>query len=354
MTSRKMPIALAVVAVLALLVALLPGLLSACKTEGPTFTEAVEEVYKHCDADALNFRAASKGMQLAFKPCGSNNFVHFTWSINGLNLYYQASQGGWVLKDTGENYPLRVGIPRARPAWLTADMLAYADASGRKIGVYQVSSHILNLLELDQVEPEQLTRGKEVDEVLYMAAETPGGVRDIYRLAVNTAESEKAFQWMDLGVEDFTYQPLVDTVCYRELGGKDVVCARAEDGEELVRVEGRLRGGLSTDGRYLVTEGPGEPVKVFPEGAGEKPSFLPEEIVPPALWIMDVQAGKEILWEGVHGTQFEWYGAAPYYGSFLLWGFDGLESNRNVTLVDLRNYMKGQGWNVPLPQSVRL
>jgi len=349
-SSIRIPLLLALAAAL-----LVPALLPACgDSEGPTFTEAVEEVYKHCDADTLNFRAASKGMQLAFKPCGSNNFMHFTWSTNGLNLYYQATQGGWVLKDTGENYKLRIGVPRARPAWLTPDMLAYPDASGRKIGVYQVSSHILNLLEIDQVEPEQLARGAEADQLLYMAAETPGGVRDIYRLTVNTAESEKAFGWMDIGVESFTYQPLADAVCYRELGGKDVICARAEDGEEIVRVKDRLRGGISTDGRYVVTEGPGEPVKVFPDGAEDQPSYIPTEIVPPALWILDVQAGEEILWEGVHGTQFEWYSAAPYYGSFLLWGFDGLESNRNVTLIDLRNYMKGQGWEVPLPQRVSL
>jgi hypothetical protein len=53
----------------------------------------------------------------------------------------------------------------------------------------------------------------------------------------------------------------------------------------------------------------------------------------------------------VHGTEFEWYQAAPYYGSFMLWGFDGMENNRNVTLYDLRNYMKGADWEVPVQRS---
>ena len=320
--------------------------------DGPTFTEAVETVYTPCDADDIKFRSASHGIQLAFRECGSNNFKYFTWSPNGLNVYYQASQGGWVRKDTGENYPLRIGAPRAGSTWLNSELLAYPDADGQKIGIYQVSSHILNLLEIDQVHPEQLQAGIEADEVLYLASETPGGVKDVYRLSANTAESEKAFLWMDMGVDAFTYTPAVDIACYTEMGGKDVICARGETGDEVIRVVGRTRGAISTDGRYLVTEGPGAPVKVFADDSIPRPDFMPETITPPALWITDVASGDELLWEGVHGTSFEWYSAASYYGSFFLWGYDGREVNRNVTLVDLRNFMKGKGWSVPLPQIV--
>ncbi|MCP4870568.1 MAG: hypothetical protein GY898_17835 [Proteobacteria bacterium] len=312
----------------------------------PSFTEAVADVYTPCSAETLNFQAASKGVQFAFKPCGSNNFIHATWSPNGLKLYYQASQGGWIRKDTGENYRLRVGVPSARPTWVNSELMAYPDSSGSKIGIYQTSSHILNLLEIPHVNPEQLARGIGADHVLYLAAETRGGVQDIYRLEANTAETEKAFLWMDSGVEDFTYRPESDTVCYRELAGKDVICADGETGKELVVVKDRLRGALSKDNRYLVTEAPGEPVKIFDDDR-ERPDYLPTTVTPPALWILDLETGKEVLWEGVHGTNFEWYDAATYYGSFMLWGFDGHETNRNVTLVDLRNYLKGQGWDVP-------
>ena len=98
-------------------------LLPACARTGDapderTFTEAVADVYAHCSADTLNLQAASKGIQFAFKPCGSNNFIHSTWSPDGLKLYYQATQGGWIHKDTGENYRLRVGVPSGRPTWI--------------------------------------------------------------------------------------------------------------------------------------------------------------------------------------------------------------------------------------------
>jgi len=136
------------------------------------------------------------------------------------------------------------------------------------------------------------------------------------------------------------------------MAAKDVVCARGEDGEEIVRVADRKRGGVSRDGRYLVTEGDGAPVPVVPEGE-TLPDWIPKEVIPPALWIRDLETGKEVLWEGVHGDQFQWYDAATYYGSFMFWGVDGVELNRNVALVDLRSYMKGQGWEVPLPQVVQ-
>ena len=57
---------------------------------------------------------------------------------------------------------------------------------------------------------------------------------------------------------------------------------------------------------------------------------------------------KRAVWAGVHGTAFQWYEAAPYFGAFMLWGFDGVETNANIPLVDLRSFLKGQGWDVPI------
>ncbi len=332
------------------------ALLTGCaRDEGePTFTEAVATVYTPCEPSAIQAAAGLHAMQLAFSPCGSNNFMHHGWSPDGLSLYYQANQGAWVKRDNGENYPLRIGHPRANPAWLNPEMLAYADADGRKIGIYQISAHVLNLVELDQVHPEQLQKGKELDEVLYMASDMPHGFKDVYRFHANTGESEKAFEWMDGGVETFTYEPHVDVTCFRELAGTDVVCRRGEGGELLIRVKNRDRGTLSTDGRYLVTEGDGQPVAVYGDDkvgrmrAENAPDFMPTEITPPSFWIHDLETGKELLWDGVHGTNFRWYEAAPYFASFMLWGFDNMELNRNVPLVDLRHFLKSKGWAVPL------
>ena len=75
-------------------------------------------------------------------------------------------------------------------------------------------------------------------------------------------------------------------------------------------------------------------------------------LVPPSLWIYDTETGEEVQWTGVHGTHFQWYDVTPYFGSFLLWGLDSMESNRNVALADLRPYLRGQGWKPPLPGKV--
>jgi hypothetical protein len=331
-------------------------LLTACKSapDEPTFSEAVKAVYKACDADELKLRAGAKGMQLAFAACGSNNFSWFKWSPDGLTLYYQANQGAWVRRDTGENYPLRIGMPRSNPAWLNGEMLAYADSDGRKIGVYQIRSHVLNLIELDVVNPEQLHKGIADDEVLFLASDLPDGNKEVYRFFANTGETEKAFPWLSAGLETFTYTPEQDIVCYREFSAEDVQCRKGRDGADVVEVKGRKRGSLSADGRYLLTEGDGAPVPMYSDDeagrarAAAAPDYLPKEIIPPSFWIRDMETGKEVLWEGVHGRKFQWYQPAPYFGSFLLWGFDGIETNMNVSLVDLRSFLKGQGWTVPI------
>ena len=334
------------------LVALVSSLSGCASEKGDelTFTEAVKKVYTPCNYDEMKQNSAAKDLQLVFEPCGSNNFFHYGWAPTGTTLHYQTTQGLWILKDTGENYPLRVGIPRADSAWINDELLAYPDANGRQIGIYTVASHVLYLLETDQSNPEQLAHGQEADELLYLAADVPGGVKDIYRLQINSGSSEKAFSWLSGGVENFTYQRATDSVCFRALAAKEVVCAQAGNGKVLRRMKDRKRGVLSVDGRYLVTEGDGKPVPNFPDlKPGEKiPSYLELETTPPALWILDMETGEELLWEGVHGTDFEWYEATPYFGSFVLWGLDGKSTNSNITLVDLRQFLEREGWQPPL------
>ena len=319
---------------------------------GPTFKESVKEAYRPCNSEFLKARAGQHAMQLVFRPCGSNNFQNFSWNPEGITLYYRSLQGPWVLKDTGENLPLRLGMPKAPPAWFNRSMLAVPDSTGRKMSVYNIDSHILNLLELDQHDPEQLSRGQGQDEILYLAAETPGGIKYAWRLSANTGETERAFDWMDTGLETMTYNARVDVVCYREYADDVVICAKGSDGKELRRVKDRLRGTISVDGRYLVTEGLGAEVSVFKDQAAADALNLPEGVNtmvrPPTLHVTDMDSGEELLWEGVHGTQFQWYEASPYYASFLLWGFDNEQTNANVTLVDLRHFLKAKGWTPPL------
>ena len=328
-------------------------LLPACgDSEGPTFKEAVNEVYAPCKADPIQIAAAARATQLVFKPCGSNNFRYFDWNPSGTSLYYQSSMGPWVLKDTTEHLPIGVGVPRAGAAWMTDDIVAYPDGDGRKIGIYNVKSNIVNLVELGQHEPEQLEKGGAADSVLYLGADVPRGTKAIYELHADTADTERAFPWMDGPVEEFTYRAAHDVVCARALSETTTVCSIGETGKELHRLEDRSRASLSPDGRYLVSEGEGAEVSVFKEGEAPPPETLPGGITstmtPPIFYILDRTTGEELLWEGVHGTDFDWYDPSPYFASYMLWGFDQIPLNRNVTLVDLRHFLKAKGWTPPL------
>jgi hypothetical protein len=320
-----------------------------CSSDTPSLHENLKTVYSACKPDPIRLHAAEKGLQLAFEPCGSNNFKQFTWSPDGTSLYYQASQGGWVMRNTGENIPLRGVFPSSRPAWINDEMLAFAVIGKGRIGVYQVRAHIVSYLDVPQVDIEQLVRGDADDELLYLAAEAPGGVKYVYRLHVDTVETERAFTWLNNGVEEFHYRRETGAICYREFAGDDVTCAEGSSGEEIIHVKNRTRGALSLDGRFLITEGKGAAVKVSDLPPEKLPKFIPEEIFPPAFWLHDVESGKEVLWKGVHGDHFEWYTAKSYFGSFFLWGFEERSANRNIPFGDLRAFLRAQDWDASTP-----
>lgn len=324
----------------------------ACDPDAPTFQDSVKEAYAPCNAELLKAKAGLKAMQLVFKACGSNNFQNFSWNPAGVILYYRSLQGPWVLKDTGENLPLRIGMPNAAPAWFNDSLFAVPDSTGRKMSVYNVESHILNLLELDQVDPEQLSKGQGDDEIMFLAAESPGGLKYAWRLSANTGEVERAFGWLDEGLESFTYRASQDIACFRRYSDTEVICATGDTGKILHRFKDRDRVTLSVDGRYAMAEGAGEEVSVFKEGRELELSDLPPgmetKVKPPSFWIRDLLTDQELHWEGVHGRAFQWYDSAPYYASFMLWGFDGEQLNANVTLVDMRHFLKANGWTPPL------
>lgn len=330
------------------------GLLTGCDgciDEGPSFQDSVKEAYAPCNGELLKAKAGLKAIQLAFKPCGSNNFQNFAWNPQGVALYYRSLQGPWVLKDTGENLPLRMGMPSTAPAWFNENMLAVPDSTGRKMSVYNIDSHVLNLLELDQVDPEQLSKGQDDDEMLYLAAESPGGLKYAWRLSANTGESERAFGWLDEGLESLTYRAEKDIACYRRYAETEVRCANGETGEVLRTFKDRTRVTMSIDGRYAMAEGLGEEVSVFREGreldVQDLPPGVNTRVQPPSFWITDMETGEELIWEGVHGHSLQWYDSAPYYASFMLWGFNGEQLNANIALVELRHFMKANKWAPP-------
>ena len=67
---------------------------------------------------------------------------------------------------------------------------------------------------------------------------------------------------------------------------------------------------------------------------------MPTEVEPPTLWLLDTTTGTQHRLPDVFGYNFQWYEVQPYYCSFVLWGMENKEFNRNVVLTDLTSVLK--------------
>ena len=298
-------------------------------TKGPEeFAKAIEAA-NACDGPEIRLLAAKHNLQLVFVPCGSNNFLHFQWSPSGLELYYQTGDGPSLFNgETREVRALPAGSPASNAVWFNDDLIAFAERGeqAHNIDVYDVRKNVISVTALELVSPNSLFRGRETDEVLFLA-ENPkrgGGDRSqsVYRLLANTGKVALAFPWLDDPVLDYTYRASQDLVAYRTVRSRGVVVARGSTGEVIRTFEGKTRVSISEDGRYWAIEGPGE--------------AIPGELEPPpTLWILDTESNEQTKLDDVYGHDFQWYDAAPGYCSFVLWGMENKKFNPNVVLADI-------------------
>jgi len=336
------------------------------------FAEDVKAVYASCEGDEIRLLAAKHNLQLVFEPCGSNNFLHYQWSPNGLELYYQTNNGPWLLNgETQELRSLPVGFPISNAVWFTDDLIAFPEKGVKtyNIDVYDVRKNIINITSIKQIRPNSLVRGVEVDEVLFLAADREPAVEDpddhppetLYRLFANTGRVEVAFPWLTETVLDYTYNRQQDVLAYRTSETSGVVVAEGKTGTVLKTFPDKTRVSISVDGRLWAIEGPGEAIAIFnqktedelldekeqPTDAEEEelaiPKYMPTEMQPPTLWIHDTDTDKTVKLPDVYGNQFQWYEATPYYSSYILWGMENKEFNRNVVLTNLIPILEDQG-----------
>ena len=337
------------------------------KSNPEEFAEDIKNTYAHCDGAEIKLLAAKHNMQLVFGPCGSNNFLYYQWSPSGLELYYHTNQGPWLLNgETKEHRALPVGFPMGNAVWFNDDLIAFPEKGVKSynIDVYDVRKNIINITGLKQIAPNTLMRGSGIDEVLFLAAtrEKKENVPDdvppesIYRLAANTGAVEEAFPWLTDPVEDYTYHAGEDLLAYRTAGFDGVIVATGATGEERRRFEGKERVSVSPDGRFWAIEGPGEPIPAFhqqteedlasdapTEGELKIPDYMDREVQPPVLWFLDTRTDTTVLLPDVFGNRFQWYEPAPYFASFVLWGMENKEFNRNIVLTNLTPQLKAAG-----------
>ncbi|MBK9365379.1 MAG: hypothetical protein IPN01_03520 [Deltaproteobacteria bacterium] len=56
---------------------------------------------------------------------------------------------------------------------------------------------------------------------------------------------------------------------------------------------------------------------------------------PPVIDIYDNETKERYRFVGFYGDKFQWYAAVDFYASFVLWGMEGKQLNKNVALTDL-------------------
>ena len=140
---------------------------------GGDFSQNVHDSFADCNEAEIKRLAMTHNIQTAFGRCGSNRFSHYSWSPDGVNLYFQLTHGAHVLngqEKTITTVPLE--SPTARAAWLQADILAIPlppaeGTTDERIAVYNWAAHTVEYKSLPVKAPQDLMSFREGRWVLF-------------------------------------------------------------------------------------------------------------------------------------------------------------------------------------------
>jgi hypothetical protein len=340
-----------------------------------SFSDAVKEAYKECSASEIRFLSAKHGIQTAFANCGSNNFVHFTWSPDGIRIYFQLPLAGHIMN--GEDKTIRA-LPTEQPidngTWLASDLLVLplgpaADSEAFRIVLYNLPQESLETVELAVKNPRHLQAVGKRDQVLLVSG-GPEETASFHQVNFTTGEVVPAFPWWSGTLSTFTYNAEHDAA----LIGADgkVTWYKGATGEVVRIFEDAQRASLHSDGRLIGLETMGDPISPFDQRAwGElspearerelkrqkvwlarQPDWVPKEITPPAIDIVDLEVNQRWRITAFYGNRFQWYEGSPdpmRHASFVMWGIEGKELNKNVALTDLSERLRyAAAGNLPM------
>lgn len=348
---------------------LLRGLLAATLLVGcqpsqdsTTLFQDVGMSFEPCNEAEIRNKNRTYDLMPALRVCGSNNVAHFAWNPSGTHLYFDLTLTGNVLDASQGHKPLQslpIDQPTGQPAWLNDQRIAVPivpapkDKAGReRIALYDIRAMVLELMPVPGVSGiTDLQRGPDPN-TLYLTALGPDGTRGIYRFTPSDGALDQPFTWMSAPVDSFTYTPEPDRMVVGQ-GGTLTVYDRT--GTSLGTYAGK-RGTVDPTGRWLAIERDGEEVSVFYQRSwegmssrereiaekkarrlGERfPDWYPKTVKLPTLEFVHLPTGKRGASKSFYGTRFQWYEREPYWGSFLLWGYEGKQLNTNVQLGNLR------------------
>lgn len=358
----------------------LASLLSGCQCgDDPLSGRLAENIgasFADCNAARIRFLAAKHNVQLVFSPCGQNAFKSYAWSPDGLRIAYQLVFSTYVMNaDAPGKNNLTLPIPQSLGpmAWLSPTRLVVA-IGPRTPRDPPVRLAIVDLPLPDDDNPapspsqlvtvtaqgvhqvDHLGRA-ESGEVLLMGKLEGEAESQLYLIDLGSGAPRLAYPWLAPGMDNATAVPGGSKVVVSR-GGEVLVHERAT-GELLRTFPDATRGLLDPTERYLALEHPGPLVSAFgqrawgevPEAVRDRerrrteafeqrlPEHLRQQVRPPMISLVDLQGGERLTLTSAMGDHFSWYEPAPGWGSFFLWGFEGRQVKRNVTLVRLQPHL---------------
>lgn len=322
-----------------------------------TFSENVYNAYEECSASEIRFLTSKHNIQTAFEPCGSNNFVHYSWAPDGVQLYFQLPMSAHIMNGNDKTIgTMPTAMPTADVAWLSREFMVLPTqpegSATPELVLFDRVQASMQTLPLDVEAPRDLMPTGATDGVLFTAEDQ--GVRNIYSADFTTREVRREFEFVKGSVDTFTFEPAVGQLV---VGQGDLVQVFQADGTPLETFAGAHRGSVHAEGQYIALETKGQPISPFDqrtwnelsdsarerelrrmeEWLDNQPEWVTKEVHPPVLDMFDRSSESRYRFTSFYGDRFQWYPNNPQlmYASFVIWGLEGKEMNRNVALTQL-------------------
>lgn len=338
-------------------------LFAACQPdpEASSLFHNVGMSFEPCNASEITFRNERYGLMPALKVCGSNNVAHYAWNPAGTHLYFDLTLTGNVIDFGQDHRPLStlpIDQPTGQPAWITDTRLVVPVSpdprkpdTAERIALYDIEQLSLSYAPVQGLtEVTDVHRGPTASDIYFTGLDA-GGARGIYRYDIDDRAMGPAFDWLSGPVETFSMTPTADSVV---IGAEGRVTLYSLDGEHRGSWGG-VRGTVHPEGNWLAIEKEGEEVSIFYQRSWENqtrrerelnaqradrmaerfPDWYPKTVQLPTLEFVNLNSGHRGELYSVYGTRFQWYEGQKFFASFLLWGYEGKQLNRNIQLGDI-------------------
>lgn len=329
--------------------------------EGQSLYHNAAKAFEPCNKAKIRFMFKKYDLMPALAVCGSNKLSQYRWNPSGKLLYFDLTHTAHLLHANLPDKPLTtlpVPPPIGQPTWLTDDRLALplppkTPQAPFRIVLYDTTQRTLETKTLGALShPSDLHRGDTASEVLFTAVDATG-TRGVHRLDLDTGVITRPFPWLASPVNTFTYTPSARALAVGV--GTTVTLYNRASQAVLGSWTPANRGVLHPSGATLALEHAGEPQSIFYKRSWETlpgpqqqrelekaarleatlPKGYPATLQPPTLSFVDLKTGTRGAMRSFYGSHFQWYASTPTYGSFVLWGFEGVQVNRNIVLGNM-------------------